>query len=143
MSALIKNNDYYGYALEDYEAVMFMINSGQINNLICSSAQNCVERFLKHIIDKYIDFVDDEIKTMKKREILNTHSIRKIILYLENNGITDFDFQTMMLVNGYYFEARYPGSDSIFVNKIDVENCKKALISCKNDVDAFIAKMKA
>ena len=44
----------------------------------------------------------------------------------------------MNLVNGLYFTTRYPGDESIVVEKEDIEEYVEAVKKCKKAVDEFI-----
>lgn len=44
----------------------------------------------------------------------------------------------VILADGYYFSARYPGDESFFANKEDVEICWAAVQETKQAVDAYL-----
>ena len=46
--------------------------------------------------------------------------------------------QSLNLVNGLYFTTRYPGDESIVVEKEDIEEYVEAVKKCKKAVDEFI-----
>ena len=48
------------------------------------------------------------------------------------------DRQSLNLVNGLYFTTRYPGDESIVVEKEDIEEYVEAVKKCKKAVDEFI-----
>ena len=43
-----------------------------------------------------------------------------------------------MNCNGYYFDSRYPGNDSFFVNDDDIESYWDSVLKCKEYVDNYI-----
>ena len=45
-------------------------------------------------------------------------------------------------MNNYYFNARYPGDNSFFVSKDDIEMCKEGLDACRELVLSIDEKMK-
>ena len=48
------------------------------------------------------------------------------------------DRQSLNLVNGLYFTTRYPGDESIVVEKEDIEEYEEVVRKCKKAVDEFI-----
>lgn len=48
------------------------------------------------------------------------------------------DRQSLNLVNGLYFTTRYPGDESILVEKEDLDDYMDAVRKCKKAVDDFI-----
>lgn len=48
------------------------------------------------------------------------------------------DRQSLNLVNGLYFTTRYPGDESIVVEKEDIEEYVDVVRKCKKAVDEFI-----
>ena len=45
-------------------------------------------------------------------------------------------------LNDYYFNARYPGDNSFFVSKDDIEICKEGLDACRELVLSIDGKKK-
>lgn len=37
----------------------------------------------------------------------------------------------LLLINGFYYSARYPGDDSVMIDKQDLEQCKEAIDRCR------------
>jgi len=52
------------------------------------------------------------------------------------------DRPSLNLVNGLYFTTRYPGDESIMVEKDDLDEYIDAVKKCKNAVDEFIRSKK-
>jgi hypothetical protein len=46
--------------------------------------------------------------------------------------------RSILLADGYYISARYPGEDSFFVSDADKKDCIEALEACKSFVDKTI-----
>lgn len=97
-----------------------------------SIAQNICERYLKYIIDCYCTSIDCT-------SILKTHSLKRIIRFL-NENLVDFqiDRKKVVLADGYYFSARYPGDESFFATEEDVKSCWDAVEETKSVVDEYI-----
>lgn len=75
---------------------------------MCSSAQNICERYLKEVISRKASELNDT-------DIMKTHSLKKIKKFIEAN-IPEFEceWRDVILADGYYFSARYPGEDSYY-----------------------------
>lgn len=48
--------------------------------------------------------------------------------------------QALNLVNGLYFTTRYPGDESIVVEKEDIDDYIEAVKECRNSIVGFIEK---
>lgn len=122
---------YYGFADNDYQFLKANVEEGRVSNAMCSMAQNTCERYLKALIE--------EIATLQHdTEIMKTHSLKRLKSFIQKN-IPDFscDWKTVVQADGYYFSARYPGDDSYYVTKSDVDDCWEAVKETKYAVDKY------
>ena len=112
---------YYDLAENDYHFLKDDYESGKIGNLLCSTAQNICERYLKDIINEYCRDVDTTT-------ILRTHSLKGLRSFIRQY-ISDFscNWNIIMQADGYYFSARYPGDEAFLVGKEDVDSCWEAV----------------
>lgn len=127
-----KEINYYTFAENDYLFLKMNIQDGRVSNAMTSIAQNICERYLKHIIDCYCTSIDCTA-------VLKTHSLKRIIRFL-NENLDDFkiDRTKVVLADGYYFSARYPGDESFFATEEDVRNCWDAVVETKSVVDEYV-----
>ncbi|HCT91832.1 MAG TPA: hypothetical protein DF613_10720 [Lachnospiraceae bacterium] len=128
---------YYSFAYDDYQFLKANVEMCRTNNAMTSIAQNICEKFLKHLIVVFCTSVDCTA-------VLKTHSLKRILRFLEQY-LPDFslDRKKVMLADGYYFSARYPGDESFFVNAEDVQICWEAAEETKRAVDRYLEKQKA
>lgn len=127
-----KEINYYTFAEDDYLFMKQNMEEGRISNAMTSIAQNICERYLKYIIDKFCTSEDCT-------NILRTHSLKRIIRFLDEN-LEDFkiDRTKVVLADGYYFSARYPGEESFFAKEEDVKICWEAVEETKRVVDHYL-----
>ena len=132
------NENYYEFAENDYQMILFLVKNEQVRNGMCTMSQNICEKYLKHIIDKYIRQTDENFESYTF--YMRTHNLRSICRFIKEN-LSDFDFNTNKIcqADGYYFSSRYPGRDSSFVDKDDVESCWEAVQYTKTIVDDYIS----
>lgn len=129
-----KEINYYSFAEDDYLFLKENVEDGRVSNAMTSIAQNVCERYLKHIIDIFCTEIDCTA-------VLKTHSLKRIMRFLKDN-IEDFriDVTKVVLADGYYFSARYPGDESFFAREEDVRICWAAVEETKRVVDDYIKK---
>ena len=127
-----KTINYYTFAENDYLFLKANIEEHRVSNAMTSIAQNVCERYLKYIVEKYCTEIDCT-------SILKTHSLKKILRFIEEQ-IPDFKIKKsiVVLADGYYFSARYPGDESFFANEEDVFVCWKAVQETKQAVDRYL-----
>lgn len=129
---MVKN--YYSYAENEYKYFIKDYNNGRVADYMAAMGQSICERYLKHIIEQ--NFIpSSEMQVNEKQNILHTHSLNKIIKFVEKNTNTKFspdEKSIINAINGYYFSTRYPGDDSIDVDKSDLDFCVKAMQICRN-----------
>lgn len=124
--------NYYTFAEDDYQFLKANVEDKRISNAMTSIAQNICERYLKHLIEAYCVEIDCTT-------ILKTHSLKKLLRFLEDN-LPSFQInkEKVVLADGYYFSARYPGDESFFANEEDVRICWDAVIETKQSVDKYL-----
>ncbi|MGN0483403.1 MAG: HEPN domain-containing protein [Lachnospiraceae bacterium] len=123
---------YYDFAYDDYRYFNSSYERGEVWNSMAALAQNSCEKFLKHMIDVYKKPVNT-MDSLTKQAILKSHNLAKLIRYIQEDmhfpipkGLED----SLKQINGFYFSTRYPGEDSITVNKSDIDSCKKTMDLC-------------
>ena len=116
-----KTISYFDLAENDYQFLLQDYRSGRVGNILCSSAQNICERYLKYVIDTECTAVDTT-------NVLHLHSLKALRNFMKIN-IPDFkcDWSKVMQADGYYFSTRYPGDDAFMVTKDDVNECWEAV----------------
>lgn len=131
-----KQVNYYSFAEDDYLFLKANINEKRVSNAMASLAQNICERYLKHIIEQYCTAIDCT-------DVLKTHSLKKILRFLEEQ-LPDFKIKKriVVLADGYYFSARYPGDESFFANEEDIDICWEAVQETKKSVDIYLKSHK-
>lgn len=132
--------NYFDFADNDYQYFMEDCERGRVANYMASQAQSICERYLKHLIEVYVCPQDGD-SNRRKRDVLTSHSLNKLINYLSE--YTDFSFSQMTLlqvraIDGYYFSTRYPGTESFFVNENDINLCKNATEACRKEILEYI-----
>ena len=132
------NENYYEFAENDYEMINFLIKNEQVKNGMCSMSQGICEKYLKHIINIYVEENEENFKSYSF--IMRTHNLKNICRFLKEN-LKDFDFNTNKIcqADGYYFSSRYPGKDSSFVDKDDIDSCWESVQYTKMIVDDYIS----
>lgn len=131
---------YYDYAWNDHQFFDAAYQSGDVWNGMAALAQNCCEKYLKYLIERYHD-ADSKDAQYEKEDAMRSHNLNKLIRHLEQYTdlrISKLDKLSLMQINGFYFSARYPGEDSMDVNREDIENCKEAVDTCKELTDKVI-----
>lgn len=134
---------YYEYAQNDYDFLIDTIKEDAAWNLVCASSQKVCERFLKHIIDTYFEAKSNE-DVESLNEIMKTHSLKKLIRFLESNMDIQIeeDLKTSFnAINGFYFEMSYPGEDSFFATKEDTKLAIETMKQCKIFIDNLILEI--
>ena len=100
--------------------------------------QETCGKYLKHLIDEYV-VPENSTDNVQKTEVLRTHNLTKLSKYISAHlPEVKLDRQSLNLVNGLYFTTRYPGDESILVEKEDLDDYMDAVRKCKKAVDDFI-----
>ena len=130
---------YYDFATNDYECLMDAYRAGFVSNAMGAMAQGICEKYLKHVINEYVlpETAEDAIK---KTEALRTHNLDRLskflAVYLPELKI---DRKSLKTVNGLYFTTRYPGDESIVVEKEDLDEYVEAVEKCRKEIDSFVS----
>ena len=133
---------YYDFADNNYDFLMAAYKNGLVGYAMGAMAQETCEKYLKHLIDEYV-ILGDSADNAKKTEILRTHNLTKLSKYISSHlPEVNLDRPSLNLVNGLYFTTRYPGDESIMVEKDDLDEYIDAVKKCKNAVDEFIRSKK-
>lgn len=133
---------YYDFADNNYDFLMAAYKNGLVGNAMGAMAQETCEKYLKHLNDEYV-ILGDSADNAKKTEILRTHNLTKLSKYISSHlPEVNLDRPSLNLVNGLYFTTRYPGDESIMVEKDDLDEYIDAVKKCKNAVDEFIRSKK-
>lgn len=127
-----KGLTYYDLAENDYQFLLKDWQDGRVGNIMCSSAQNICERYLKHVIDAYITECDTT-------RILQTYSLKALRRFMQEY-IPEFTckWKIILQADGCYFSTRYPGDTAFLVAKEDVDECWEAVEETRTSVQVFI-----
>lgn len=131
---------YFDFAENNYDFLLAAYEQGLVGNAMGAMAQETCEKYLKHIIEEYV--VPQDLQgNAKKAEILRTHNLSKLSKYIVQY-VSDIKLnrQALNLINGLYFTTRYPGDESIVVEKEDIDDYIEAVKECRKSVIEFIEK---
>jgi len=137
-------HDYKFYADDDYEYFTESMKSGFMRNHMASQAQEVCEKYLKHLIDKYI-IPETKEENDAKQSALRTHNLRVLVKLLETGGI-DIPKEIRSAcndVNGYYYSTRYPSEESVDITHYDLEVCQQSVEAVKAFTESVIARMES
>lgn len=132
---------YYDFANDDYKFIKATLEAGITANSLGALAQNTCERFIKHLINTYIQ-VNNKNQT-EITEVLSTHNLNRLVSYWNSKSSNPIDSDTasaLKEVNGFYFSTKYPGDDSQTLTENDFKTCMNAVDKCKKYVDEIIAQ---
>lgn len=133
-----KVNSYFDFAENDYKFLKDAYEYNLKGNHMCSMAQEICEKYLKDIISEYIESsinVSEEEFQYEKESVLKSHNLRRLINFIELNSNIQIDNgikSQLSMINGFYFSTRYPGDDSFFVQKEDIDLSYNAATACRN-----------
>lgn len=131
---------YFDFAENNYDFLLAAYEQGLVGNAMGAMAQETCEKYLKHIIEEYV--VPQDLQgNAEKAEILRTHNLSKLSKYIVQY-VSDIKLnrQALNLINGLYFTTRYPGDESIVVEKEDIDDYIEAVKECRKSVIEFIEK---
>lgn len=134
---------YFDFAENDFQYFTQSLQAGIVANMMGAMAQGICEKYMKHLISEY-DIPDNAKEEMQHAKILSTHSLDRLMKYLDKNLDLLFSKETkneMKIIDGYYFSTRYPGEDSIELDKSDIEQCGWAIYHCREAVLQMIKEM--
>lgn len=136
-------NNYFDFAEDDYKYFVASYNSGLIANSMGANAQNICEKYLKHLISEY-DKPEEEESFKEKEGVLKSHSLHRLMKYLQKSVGIVFSPDTkskMKMIDGFYFTCRYPGEDSIEIDKESLDDCFDAISGCREETVKFIKEL--
>lgn len=129
---------YYDFAEDDYQFFKDAYQRGLMGNAMGAMAQEICEKYLKHLVSEYIVAGTLE-ENVAKTEVLKTHNLNKLVKFLSTRlPELKLNKRELTLVNGLYFTTRYPGDESITINREDVEEYFNAIQSCRETVNKYI-----
>ena len=129
---------YYDFADNNFDFLMAAYKNGLVGNVMGAMTQETCEKYLKHLIDEYV-VPENSTDNVQKTEVLRTHNLTKLSKYISVHlPEVKLDRQSLNLVYGLYFTTRYPGDESILVEKEDLDDYMDAVRKCKKAVDDFI-----
>ena len=101
-------------------------------------AQEICEKYLKHLIEKYL-IAESETDNANKAALLRTHNLRKLIQSLINHGfgIDSATRDTILKADGFCFTTRYPSDDAYELTEDDIMSCYEAAACCKKLIEEF------
>lgn len=133
-------NNYFEFADDDCKYFLEDYNKGRVANYMGAMAQNICERYMKHLVESYIQPTSRE-EQLLKNSMLKTHSLNRLRKYLDDELGFQFSSKTISaikIIDGFYFSTRYPGDDSIILDKSDIEDCAMAVQGCREEITTYI-----
>ena len=124
-----KGLTYYDLAENDYQFLLKDWQDGRVGNIMCSSAKNICERYLKHVISEFAQ-PENRNEMQDKENILRTHSLRRLMRYIQEDmdlEIPEKSEMAMDRIDGFYFTTRYPGSESFIPSERDIDKANTAV----------------
>jgi hypothetical protein len=142
------NQTYFDFAENDYNFLKDAYKSGFKANQMCALSQEICEKYMKHIIDTYINVLDfpsesQELLNKRKMDILKSHSLHKLAYFIDDFSKVNYSDDVkseMFSIDGMYFSVRYPGEDSYFVRDADIEKAFNAATSCREATVDIISR---
>lgn len=134
---------YFDFADNDYQYFINSYNSGFVANMMGAMAQGICEKYMKYLIERFYAPCD-EFAENDKEDILKTHNLNRLMKFLKSNVGVEFSDETrreMNAINGYYFTARYPGDNSLELDKEDIESCFLAVNNCRTETLDIIKRL--
>lgn len=122
------SDSYLDFAENDYSFFRQAYAAGMKGSPLAALAQNICERYLKHLIWAYwVPKTDTEM--MEKDMALQTHSLAKLLHYIELFGIpAPPAVQTKLAtIDGFFPLTCYPVSGSFFPSEADIDKAMDAV----------------
>lgn len=122
---------YLVRAENDYLFLKDNYDRGVVSEPMCYIAQSICERYLKYVIDTF--------STGDASIVMKSHTLRNLRDFIKRH-FSDFvcDWKKVLLADGYYFSAMYPGDDAIIVDDSDVKNCWCAVMETRKAVLQYL-----
>ena len=121
---------YLEIARDALNGVSHMYKVGSPNEF-SASAQKVAERYMKAVVQKYPD-KDTSISVMR------THSLQVLYNNMKHLNYIGIDRDKIRNLNGYYFEASYPGDNYVDVTEEEEALCYEAMIHISEKVEEFM-----
>lgn len=134
---------YFDFAENDFEYFSFAYKNGLVANRMGAEAQEICEKYLKHLVTLSGDVSSNE-EAFAREKVLKTHSLNRLLKYLKETAGIRFSKEAeraMQIIDGFYFSTRYPGSDSVEIDKENVDNCYEAVTKCREETIKFMEKL--
>ena len=131
---------YFDFAENDFQYFTQSLQAGIVANMMGAIAQGICEKYMKHLISEY-DNPDNAEEKIQHTKILSTHSLDRLIKYVDKNLGLQFSKETkneMKIIDGYHFSTQCPGETSIELDKSDIEQCGWAISHCREAVIQMI-----
>jgi len=128
--------NYFDFAENDYHYFVASCERDDVANIMGAIAQGICEKYMKHIIDEY-QTPANASERAEKEAVLSEHPLNRLIHHIHTHLNVSFSHEAeakMRNINGYYFNARYPGDDSVELTKEDIEDCLDAVKICRQEV---------
>ena len=127
-------SNYYALAKNDYLYLKGKSDLELYNNTAVQ-AQQVVEKYLKHLVDV---FCFDHLEADNS---LKTHNLVKLNKVLIESGIDlVLDKGKISILKDYYFGAKYPGDNFIWVSKDEADECIELAYEVKEKVENFLTQ---
>ncbi len=112
---------YRDFAIDECKYFCVAYTTGLRFNGMITQMQRVCELFLKHLIDKSL---------VNNTKLMMSHNLRELYDYVLSLGIDLSGIrEDIMFLNNFYMHTRYPGKDSYFATKEDIEAACKHLSS--------------
>ena len=132
-------SSYFDFAENNFQYFKASYEAGIVANMMGAMAQGICEKYMKHLVSEYYK-PDNSIQQKDFENILRTHSLNRLMKFLKENMNLEFSKSTqtyMRMIDGFYFSTRYPGDDSIEIDRDDVEMCNEAAKMCRKEIMEF------
>ena len=136
---------YFDFAEDDRDWFMRSYEQGVAANGMAALAQIACEEYLKHLIDVYY-VPEDRAEEDARTSAMHTHNLAELTRFIRYDMGLDLDEDAedaMDRINGFYFTTRYPGDESIEVDHRDIEDCARAIESCRDETLRLIGSIEA
>lgn len=137
---------YFDFAENDYNLFMFCVNHEYYAaNMLGAIAQGICEKYIKHLLESYYS-PDSALSYSEYSDVMRTHSLHKLCKFLKNRLQLKYSQETenlMYIIDGFYFSTRYPGDDSITLEKENIDFCCRAINACREETINFMKLLSA
>lgn len=145
MEKTVNFKNYLDFAENDFNFLIQCYENKIEANALTSISLNACEKYMKYIIDTYYNAGNDHEMVHNKEDVLRSRNLSVLMKFLKQNLGVAYSKKTDMIlksINGYYFNTRYPGTDSFRVDSEDIELCIEALRLCRKETIEIINILK-